>query len=185
MTCRIRLMTCSQVRRVVDKLSTSITLSLIKQIDLKEITAALGSSKLRGCVNKAEKRKEFHKHWRLMSEPEKRKSIPWPQEGATVVYVKDQITITFTRLLQAYGSIIWAETTYYRAAGYGRCLLVSWSFCRTNGVCHSILEKMKWHHLLFVLEVMYNIEVEISSIRKSTKHSRVNIRSLVFYGEGI
>lgn len=34
--------------------------------------------------------------------------------GATVVYVKCQITITFTRLPEAHDSIIWAETSYYR-----------------------------------------------------------------------
>lgn len=42
------------------------------------------------------------------------KSIPWPQERATVAYVKYQITITFTSLPEAHDSIIWADTTYYR-----------------------------------------------------------------------
>lgn len=88
------------------------------KIDLENITAASGSSKLRGSVNKAERRKKTHKHLHLMSEPEEKKrgekSIPWPQERATVAYVKYQITITFTSLPEAHDSIIWADTTYYR-----------------------------------------------------------------------
>lgn len=43
-----------------------------------------------------------------------KKSILWPQERATVAYVKYQITITFTSLPEAHDSIIWADTTYYR-----------------------------------------------------------------------
>lgn len=88
------------------------------KIDLENITAASGSSELRGSVNKAERRKKTHKHLHLMSEPEEKKggkkSIPWPQERATVAYVKYQITITFTSLPEAHDSIIWADTTYYR-----------------------------------------------------------------------
>lgn len=102
-----------------DKLSASIRLPLIKQIDWGNITAASGSSKLRGGVNKAERRKKFHKHWHLMSELEKRKKKKHgintlTPRGSTVVYVKYQITITFTGLPEAHDSIIWAETTYYR-----------------------------------------------------------------------
>lgn len=103
----------SRVRRAGDKSPASIRLLLIKQIDLENITAATGSSKLRGSVNKAGRRKKFHKHWHLMSGLRKKINTPTPRR-TTVVFVKYQVTITFTRLLEAHDSIIWAETTYYR-----------------------------------------------------------------------
>lgn len=60
----------SPVHRALDKLFTSIWLTAIKRIDLENITAASGSSKFRGSVNKAERKKKFVKHGHLLPESE-------------------------------------------------------------------------------------------------------------------
>ncbi|CAJ1061155.1 Hypothetical predicted protein, partial [Xyrichtys novacula] len=53
----------SRVRRPGDKLSASIRLPLIKQIDSGKYHSGLRIfQKLRGSVNKAERRKKIHKH---------------------------------------------------------------------------------------------------------------------------
>lgn len=98
------------MRRALDKLFTSIWLTAIKQIDLENITAASGSSKLRGSVNKAERKKEFVKHRHLLPESEAKtqgKSInKLTPRGPSPVYVKRQITISISRLTEA-GRIGW------------------------------------------------------------------------------
>lgn len=88
------------------------------KIDLENITAASGSSKLRGSVNKAERRKKTHKHLHLMSEPEEKKkgekiNTLTPREGHCRVYEIPNNNHLY-KLPEAHDSVIWADTTYYR-----------------------------------------------------------------------
>lgn len=79
----------------------------------------------------------------------KRGSIMWSQEGPLLCMWKYQITITFTRLLEAWVALF-EQKQHIMFWVYWCCLLVLWSVCRTNGLCSSKPERMKWHHLMFV-----------------------------------
>ena len=150
MTFHIKLMTYSLHRAGGDKLSASIRQHLIKRIDLEKITAASGSSTLRRTVNKVERRKKFH--WHLVSKWKKieENQYPDPNRGhCRVCEISNN-----NHLYKAPRGSRWyylSRNNILQTLGYGWCLLVLRSVCRTNGVCGSILEKMKWHHLMFVL----------------------------------
>lgn len=176
MTCSIGRMTyTARICRVGDKLSASIRLPLIKQIDSGNITAARGSfKKLRGSVNKAERGKKFYKHGHLMLEKKKEKKSErrintLTSREATVVYVKYQITITFTKLPEAHDSIIWAETTSNRPQIIdGVCLF--WGQFEELMLFAVQYQKMKWHHQMFVHHCYRLVQVNQGAQTSSSQH---------------
>lgn len=116
MTCCIRPMTYTapSVERVTN-VSASIRLPLIRQDRFGKYHRSLGIFKIeRKREEKKENSQTLAPDVRTGRKKRGEKSIPWPQERATVAYVKYQITITFTSLPEAHDSIIWADTTYYR-----------------------------------------------------------------------
>lgn len=116
MTCCIRPMTYTapSVERVTN-VSASIRLPLIRQDRFGKYHRSLGIFKIeRKREEKKENPQTLAPDVRTGRKKRGEKSIPWPQERATVAYVKYQITITFTSLPEAHDSIIWADTTYYR-----------------------------------------------------------------------
>lgn len=99
--------TYSPVYRAGDKLSAAIRLPLIKQIDSENITAASKIFKIeRKCQQSDGEERNFTNTRHLMSELGEKKINSLTPRGANVVYLKYQITITFTRLLEAHDSII-------------------------------------------------------------------------------
>lgn len=119
MTCCIRPMTYTapSVERVTN-VSASIRLPLIRQDRFGKYHRSLGIFKIERKRQQSWEKKENSQTLapdvRTGRKKRGEKSIPWPQERATVAYVKYQITITFTSLPEAHDSIIWADTTYYR-----------------------------------------------------------------------
>lgn len=107
MTHRIRPKTQSPAWRELDKLSASMWPTLIKPIDPRNITVASGSSKLRGSVNKAENISQTLRP--DVRATNKRGSIIWSQEGPVFCMWKYQITITFTRILEAWVALFEQE----------------------------------------------------------------------------
>lgn len=109
----------SSVHRAGDRSSASIRLPLIKQIDWENITAASGSFEIERKCQQSWAKKEISQTLapgvKIEGRKEKKKRNQYfDQRRATVVYVKYQITIIFTRLPGAHDSIMWVETTDYR-----------------------------------------------------------------------